>query len=126
MIKYVLDKDERDGHMPNIINITIAEFVNEVKKILGNHLKKIILYGSYARGDYNKSSDIDIMILTDLSYEEIEKYRDDVSDISFDIELEKGIIISPVIKNIDKYNARVNVVPFYTNVEKEGVVLSNG
>ncbi len=112
--------------MPSVINTIISEFISGVKEILGNHLKKIILYGSYARGDYNKSSDVDIMILTDLSYEEIEKYRDDISDISFDIELEKGVIISPIIKNIDKYNARVNVVPFYTNVEKEGVVLTNG
>ena len=104
--------------MPSVINTIISEFISGVKEILGNHLKKIILYGSYARGDYNKSSDVDIMILTDLSYEEIEKYRDDISDISFDIELEKGVIISPIIKNIDKYNARVNVVPFYTNVEK--------
>ena len=111
--------------MPSVINTIISEFISGVKEILGNHLKKIILYGSYARGDYNKS-DVDIMILTDLSYEEIEKYRDDISDISFDIELEKGVIISPIIKNIDKYNARVNVVPFYTNVEKEGVVLTNG
>ena len=112
--------------MPSVINTIISEFISGVKEILGNHLKKIILYGSYARGDYNKSSDVDIMILTDLSYEEIEKYRDDISDISFDIELEKGVIISPIIKNIDKYNARVNVVPFYTNVEMEGVVLTNG
>ena len=112
--------------MPSVINTIISEFISGVKEILGNHLKKIILYGSYARGDYNKSSDVDIMIWTDLSYEEIEKYRDDISDISFDIELEKGVIISPIIKNIDKYNARVNVVPFYTNVEKEGVVLTNG
>ena len=112
--------------MPSVINTIISEFISGVKEILGNHLKKIILYGSYARGDYNKSSDVDIMILIDLSYEEIEKYRDDISDISFDIELEKGVIISPIIKNIDKYNARVNVVPFYTNVEKEGVVLTNG
>lgn len=81
------------------------------------------MYGSYARGDYKESSDVDIMILTDFSFEEIEKYRDDISDIAFDIELQTGIILSPIIKNIDKYNSRVNIVPFYTNVQKEGVVL---
>lgn len=45
--------------MPSVINTIISEFVSEVKEILGDHLKKIILYGSYARGDYNKSSDVD-------------------------------------------------------------------
>ncbi len=109
--------------MPKSINNIINEFTRKVRELLGDRVKKIILYGSYARGDYKKNSDIDIMILTDFNFEEIEKYRDEVSDIAFDIELEKGIVISPVIKNIDKYNERVNIVPFYMNVQKEGVVL---
>ena len=50
----------------NIIN----EFISGVNNILGKRAKKIILYGSYARGDYNKNSDIDIMILTDLNDDE--------------------------------------------------------
>ena len=59
--------------MPKSIENIINEFTNNVKELLGNRVKKIILYGSYARGDYKKNSDIDIMILTDLNFEEIEK-----------------------------------------------------
>ena len=112
--------------MPKNVNIIINEFTDKVKKLIGKRLKKMILYGSYARGDYNKNSDIDIMILTDFNDEEIEKYRNKISNITFDIELNTGFIISPIIKNIDKYNKRIDIVPFYHNVEKEGVVLSNG
>ena len=112
--------------MPDNVNEEIQKFINEVKKILGDRLKKVILYGSYARGDYNKKSDVDIMILTDLSFEEIEEYRDKISDAAFEIELKTGIILSPVVKNIEKYNTRRKFVPFYKNVEKEGVVLVNG
>ena len=103
--------------MPNNVNEEIQKFINEVKKILGDRLKKVILYGSYARGDYNKKSDVDIMILTDLSFEEIEEYRDKISDAAFEIELKTGIILSPVVKNIEKYNTRRKFVPFYKNVE---------
>lgn len=112
--------------MPKNVNDEIQEFVKAIQKLLGIRLKKVILYGSYARGDYNKQSDVDIMILTDLSFEEIENYRDKISDIAYDIELKTGIILSPVIKNIEKYNSKVNYIPFYKNVEKEGVVLING
>ena len=112
--------------MPNNVNEEIQKFINEVKKILGDRLKKVILYGSYARGEYNKKSDVDIMILTDLSFEEIEEYRDKISDAAFEIELKTGIILSPVVKNIEKYNVRRKFVPFDKNVEKEGVVLVNG
>jgi len=113
-------------YMPNNVNEEIQKFINEVKKILGDRLKKVILYGSYARGDYNKKSDVDIMILTDLSFEEIEEYRDKISDAAFEIELKTGIILSPVVKNIEKYNVMRKFVPFYKNVEKECVVLVNG
>lgn len=110
--------------MPNNINQIIEVFSKRIQEILGNRLKKIILYGSYARGDFNKNSDIDIMILTDCNESEIEYYRDLISDAAFDIELEKAVRLSPIIKNIDKYNTRVNFIPFYINVQKEGVVVN--
>lgn len=112
--------------LPTQINKVIEEFVKEVNKILGKRIKKIILYGSYARGDFNDSSDIDIMILTDLTDEEIIEYRSKVSDIAFDIEFENNfnVMISPLVKNIDKFNYWLEALPFYMNVQKEGVVLN--
>jgi len=41
--------------------------------MLNRLLKKVIVYGSYARGDYQKNSDIDIMILVDADETEIKK-----------------------------------------------------
>ena len=114
--------------MPNIpsnISNVIDEFVKKVNELLGKRVKKIILYGSYARGDYNKSSDIDIMILTDLTDKEIIKYRDKVSDIAYDIEGDNNfdIYLSPLVKNIDRFNYWLEALPFYMNIQKEGVVL---
>lgn len=111
-------------NIPNKVNNAISEFITGVNKILGNHSKKIILYGSYARGDFNKSSDIDIMILTDLTDDEIVKYRTKIWDFAYDIELDNEIILSPLVKNIDKFNYWLEALPFYMNVQKEGVVLS--
>lgn len=112
--------------LPKKIEDILQEFVNKVYEILGTRVKKIILYGSYARGDYNDSSDIDIMILTDLTDNEIIKYRDLVTDIAYDIEEIHNfdIMLSPLIKNIDKFNYWLEALPFYMNIQKEGVVLS--
>ena len=107
----------------NNINSVLNDFLTKVKQLLEERLKKVILYGSYARGDYNNSSDIDIMLLTDFSDVEIEEYRDKISDIAFEIELNTGYIISPIIRNIEIFNVRTGYIPFYHNVEKEGVVL---
>ena len=95
----------------NNINPVVNEFLYKVKLLLEKRLKKVILYGSYARGDYNDLSDIDIMILTDFSDVEIEEYRDKISDIAFDIELDTGYIISPIIRNIDIFKVRTNYFP---------------
>lgn len=58
------------GNMQNLIK----QYVNEIKQIYGTHLRQIILYGSYARGDFRPDSDIDIMILLDLSDLELKAY----------------------------------------------------
>ena len=112
-------------NIPSKVNNIIDEFINGVKKILGKRLKKIILYGSYARWDYNKNSDIDIMILTDLNDDEIIKYRNKIWDYAYEIEWNNNfdISLSPLIKNIDKFNYWLEVLPFYMNVQKEGVIL---
>ena len=110
--------------MPKSTQKILEDFLEEIKQILGNRLKKIILYGSYARGDYNKNSDIDIMILTDLTSEEISKYSLLIWEKCADIEIDKGIVISPLIRNLDDFNSWLNVKPFYMNIVNEGVVLS--
>ena len=109
--------------MPNKIDKIIKKFILEVSNLIGGRLKKVILYGSYARGDYDKNSDIDIMILTDFNDEELAEYRVKIREIACDLELENDIVISPVVRNIEKYNDRINIIPIYMNVQKEGVVL---
>ena len=109
--------------IPLNIKKSIDELIIETKKMFENHLKKIILYGSYARGDYNSSSDIDIMILTDLNEKEMDYYREKIWDFAYDIELKNDVIISPAIRNINDYNERIEYIPFYYNIETEGVIL---
>lgn len=66
---------------------------------MGSKLTKVIVYGSYARGDYNLSSDVDVMILVKMSDNEIKKIENQVYDLAFDIEMDTGVDISPIIKN---------------------------
>ena len=114
------------NNVPEKVNDALQKFILGINSILEKRVKKIILYGSYARGDYNNSSDIDIMILTDLNDDEIDEYRRKISYLAYDIEEENdfNIMISPLIKNIDKFNYWLDALPFYMNVRKEGVVLS--
>ena len=100
------------------------DFSRQIKKILGNNLSKVILYGSHARGDYSSDSDIDIMILTTLSDKEIELIENTIFDLAFDFQMEYSVDISVVIKNESQFNYWLGALPFYDNVHKEGVVLN--
>lgn len=60
---------------------------------------KAILYGSYARGDYNESSDMDTMILTTLPDAEIKQIEIKLYDAAYEYMFRDGIMISVNIKN---------------------------
>lgn len=110
--------------MSNAIRNILYGFSIQLKRLLGQDLSKIILYGSYARGDFQENSDVDVMILVKLSPEKIEHIESPIFDLAFDIELEHGIHISPIIKNEDQFEYWADVLPFYRTVRKEGVEIN--
>ena len=83
----------------------------------------VILYGSYARGDYKADSDIDIMILLDLSDMDIKQYRHELSGETYDFNMDYDLDIKPIAKSQQHFQKWVDVYPFYANVKKEGVKL---
>ena len=110
--------------MPATKREIIMSFARKVRKILGKNLKQVILYGSYARGDYTEDSDIDIMVLTTLTDKEIEQIETEIYDLAFDYLMDYGVDISVVIKNEEQFNYWLGALPFYDNVRKEGMVLN--
>ena len=110
--------------MPAAKREIIMSFARRVRRILGKNLKQVILYGSYARGDYTEDSDIDIMVLTTLTDKEIEQIEMEIYDLAFDYLMDYGVDISVVIKNEEQFNYWLGALPFYDNVRKEGMVLN--
>ena len=101
----------------------LQQYISEVKKIYGNHLNAVILYGSYARGDFNADSDIDIMILSDLSDNDLKAYSQELSYKTYDFNLDHDLDIKPIAKNEEHFKKWISAYPFYENVNNEGIVL---
>lgn len=110
--------------MPTNITDIMQQFASSLRKLLGNTLDSVIVYGSYARGDYSELSDIDVMILVTLTEEKIKKISDEISDMAFEYLMKFGVDISPVVTNIDHFNYWVDNLPYYRNIRDEGVRLS--
>lgn len=109
--------------MPETVHNIVYRFAKQIREIYGDSLKKVVVYGSYARGDYQNNSDIDIMILVDANEAEINKKFNSVCDLAFDYELEYGIVISPLVKNEEHFMKWSETLPFYRNVKQEGVTI---
>ncbi len=101
----------------------LNEFTARIKSLFGNRLEKVILFGSYARGDYEKESDVDVMLLVRNSDAEINKMDRIVINATGDIDLAHSLLLSPIIVNYDRFYRYVNDLPFYRSVMREGVVL---
>jgi predicted nucleotidyltransferase len=101
----------------------IEQLAVEMKMILqnlyGSRLDKIILYGSYARGDFRNDSDIDFMLL--LNDESVNTFREitNLSPYISDLNLKYGKIISFTPVSTQRYQTRN--IPVYVNIRNEGI-----
>lgn len=97
------------------------EIVNGIVEILKDEVISIILYGSVARGTENSESDIDIAIIIKNRLS-IEK-REELDDFLGEMDLKYDKLFSVVDINESKFETWKEIIPFYQNVSKEGIVL---
>lgn len=98
-----------------------SEVYEELIKLFGGKIERIILYGSYARGDFDLESDVDIMILLNCDQREIMEKRKEISRIASRVGLKNDIMVSLLARNCDDYKNNMKYQPFYQNIEKEGM-----
>lgn len=83
---------------------------------------EVYLYGSRARGNESKQSDWDLLILMnrpEIPFELETQFMDDF----YDLELETGEIISPLLYSKDIWKSNYSLTPFFENVINDGIRL---
>ena len=103
----------------NELNLILQAMTQAYQAVYGANVVKIILYGSYARGDYQKDSDIDIVAIVQGDREKLQQGLKSVWDISSDLELEYGTIVSPTVIPFAEYEKYKNDLPYYRNIESD-------
>lgn len=97
------------------------ELIWGLTDIFRNNITMIILYGSAARGDATEESDIDIAIVVRSQMDDATKRRFLSWAADMDIRYERVFSIVDIQEtNMKKWE---EVLPFYRNVKKEGIVL---
>ena len=108
-----LNSNQVDEILEKVRNFSVERF--------GDKLVSVILYGSYARGDYEEDSDIDIMILVDMNATSLSRYQTEFSHFGSGVDLQYDVLTSFFLQDKNTFESWKNILPFYQNVIAEGV-----
>ena len=102
-------------------NTMYDELVHGLLSIFSDQTIQIVLYGSTARGTAAENSDIDIAVF--LTRRPDARQEDLLSGLIVDMNLKYDKVFSVIDIDQDTYMRWRSVLPFYQNVDKEGIVL---
>lgn len=103
------------------INTILHQMANIYRAIYGDKIVKVVLYGSYARGDNQVDSDIDIVGIVRGERSDLQEQLKKIWDVSAELELEYGTIVSPTVIPFNEFERYKDDLPYYRNILKEGV-----
>ncbi len=97
----------------------INEFVQKVRDTFKERVKRIILYGSRARGDADEESDYDFLVLLEPLYEADKRM---LSYLGWEVSNDHGVLVLAIAIENSKFTED-RFFYFYENVCKEGIDL---
>ncbi len=112
------EHEKMNNRIPQGIQHIIRETETQLQHIYSTRLKSLILFGSYARGDFSSDSDIDVLLLLE-NMEDLASERARYFPVISQLSLKYDTVISIVpYTEHDFYSKKT---PFTLNVAKEGV-----
>ena len=110
-----------DKNLLNINKLVLRQVKSALEKTFKHEIKNVILFGSRAKGDANKYSDYDILII--LNKDQYDwKYKHKIMEVIYDIELEINIYIDiHILSEYELENTLRGTQHIFTSAVKHGV-----
>jgi uncharacterized protein len=98
------------------------KIINRISEVIAQKYPdaELYLYGSRARGDANDFSDWDLLVLLDFPSVSF-SVETNIMDDMYEIELETGEIISPLVYSKGDWINKHKATPLFENIEKESI-----
>jgi predicted nucleotidyltransferase len=103
---------------PQEVDSILAEAKTLLSAQYGHRLKGMVLFGSYARGDFAEGSDIDLLVLLSDLADPIGE-SEPVFQAICDLSLKHDTVLSVILMDFDAFRTRKT--PLIMNARKEGV-----
>ena len=104
----------------NEIESVLIRIKEHLTRIYGNRIKRVVVYGSFAKGEADEESDVDIAVVVadKLSPNKVEKNLD---ELLFQILMEKRELVTVFVIPESKFNTYKS--PLILNIKEEGVLI---
>ncbi len=96
------------------------EYKARLRELYGDDLVELVLFGSYARGDFHEESDVDFALV----FQNKEKPSAELSKtslITLDLYLKYGLLVSTLPVSVEKKQTSMQWV--YQNIRREGIAI---
>ena len=102
----------------------VSQLCARLKPLFPQGTMDAIVFGSYARGEADAESDIDVMILVDSSRQDISEKTWEIGGVAAELLLNNNILVSPIVENREYFRQNAAYLPLYKNIVREGVRFS--
>lgn len=119
----IRNEADKAGDASDEIEAVKNAVVREISTAFRDDCRKIILYGSYARGDYTDDSDVDIAILTNSDRNQVKKYNSLIDDVAAQIGTDTMAVVNFVCLPLAEYEEKKSWYPYFMNIARDGVIL---
>ena len=109
----------RDAKHRRTPPLAAVEYAAEIRRRLGSHAKRIVLFGSHARGQATSASDYDFVVVVDAPPRSL---RDRVLDAGVALLNRREALCAALVYDDSQWE-KVRQSPLGWNVEREGMVL---
>jgi hypothetical protein len=116
--------------LPRNVKTTLVDFQKRLLELFPNEISQLILFGSYARGEFTPDSDVDVLVvvkwsevrLPDGSYEApiADPRWQSIINVAADALLASGLEVAPLVVSEHRFREGF---PLVTRVKREGLIL---
>jgi uncharacterized protein len=112
--------EERCRGVPPTVWATLRQIKEDLSSLFGPRLRAVVLFGSYARNQFDDESDVDVLVL-------IEDLRPGERDRVIDATVRRStgdVVLAPLILTVPELDAlRAREMLIAQDIDREGIVI---
>lgn len=105
----------------NVLNELLEILYRKFGQTIGEDFVEMILYGSFARGNFDNESDLDLAVIVNRDRKRLKEYQRMLISAISEMSLQYDILISVNYIPLSEFEEYKEILTYYRNIDREGV-----